>query len=402
MSRGRMRLALALVAALGAAACTETLTTPGSCPGTCPGGTIEVKDTVLSVVFNQDSAFTGYVLPGDGAGLLVSTDEPANQFLAGLRFGRRPDSVRIGDTTYAYTIDSVAISIGVTSRDPAALGIALQLYRAPAALDSGATFADLDSFATPAAFLDSIRVPDTLKSGNLRVVFSGVDLAKVAIPPGDSGVISLAVALTAGTPTGVVIGGATTATFLPQFITYASVAAVDSTRQPSPIIRVPDFDTYAEANPPAPAPDELLLGSAPSSRLLLRFDLDHDWLIGRQLLRAELLLTPVAAIPGVPGITSSVVLRNVLSDQGAKSPLVPLVAAGAGLTVGSPDTVAVEVLDLVRTWQAALNPPAQAFFVSLSPEASSFTTPVFASSRSPGGGALLRITYVTSLDFETP
>lgn len=402
MIRAHLRQALVAIGALGALACTESLTTPGHCPGTCPGGTIEVKDTTLSVVLNRDSAYSGYVLAGSGQGLLVSTDEPANEVLTGLRFGWRPDSVRIGDTTYAYTIDSVAFSIGVTSRDPAALGIALQLYRAPATLDSSVTFADLDSMAAPAAFLDSIRVPDTLQTGNVRVVLSGPDLAKVAIPPGDSGVIALVVGLTAATPTGVVIGSATTGTFLPQFITYISVAAVDSTRQPNPIVRVPDFDTYAEASPPAPPADQLLLGSAPSSRILLRFDLDHDWLIGRELLRAELLLTPAAAIPGVPGISSTAIVRNVLSDQGAKSPLVPLVAASTGLTVGSTDTVGVEVLDLVRTWQTVLDPPAQAFFVSLSPEAASFTTPAFNSSRSPAGGALLRITYVTSLDFETP
>lgn len=402
MSRARLAHALLVIAAVGVAACTESLTTPGHCPGTCPGGTIEVKDTVLSVVFDKDSAFSGYVLAGDGQGLLVSTDEPANEVLTGLRFGRRPDSVRIGDTTYAYTIDSVAFSIGITARDPTATGLALQLYRAPATLDSGVTFAGLDSLAVPATFIDSILVPDTLKSGNVRVVLSGPDLAKVAIPSGDSGVIALVVGLTAATPTGVVIGSGTTGTFLPLFITYASVAAVDSTRQPSPITRVPDFDVFAEANPPAPLPDQLLLGSAPSSRMLLRFDLDRDWLIGRELLRAELLLTPSSAIPGVPGIAATAIVRNVLSDQGAKSPLVPLVSSSTPLVVGSADTVGIEVLDLVRTWQTVLEPPAQAFFVSLSPEAATFTAPMFNSSRSVAGGALLRITYVTSLDFETP
>jgi len=62
----------------------------------------------------------------------------------------------------------------------------------------------------------------------------------------------------------------------------------------------------------------------------------------------------------------------------------------------------VEVVDIVRTWQFPTNPPAQAFFISLQPEASSFTIPIFASTRSAAGAPRLRVTYVASLDFEEP
>jgi hypothetical protein len=387
---------------LGLLACTADLTTPGVCPQTCPGGVVQVRDTVLEAVLGMDSAFTGYVLAGEGTGLLVSTLEPTNQYLAAFRFGARPDSVRIGDSLYAYTIDSVAISVGVLARDSAATGIVLQLYRAPASLDSGVTYADLASYTTPATFLDSVVVPDTLENGNLRAVFSGADLLKVAIPPADSGVLSVAVGMTADSPTGVELGSPSAGSFLPTITTYIHVAAVDSTKQPSAVQRVPTFGTYVEQNPPVPDPDQLQLGGAPSSRILIRFSVTPAALLGLEILRAELVVTPVGPIQGVPNIGTTMTARGVLSDQGAKSPLVPLLASTTSLLVGSADSVTLEVLALVKAWQLPTSPPAQAFFLSLQPEGSSFTRPVFASTRSLSGAPHLRITYVAPLDFQEP
>ncbi len=398
LTKGMWGLALLL----GLAACTEDLTTPGTCPQTCPGGVVEVKDTVLDAVFDLDSSYAGYVYPGEGSGLLVSTAGPTDQYLTTIRFGRRPDSIRVGDSTYAYTIDSVAISIGVLARDPAALGIVLQMHRAPATVDSGVTYADVASYLTPATLLDTLIVPDTMENGNLRAVFSGADLLKVDIPPADSGVLAIALGMTATTNTGVELGSTTAAQFLPSITTYITVATLDSTKQPSPIQRAPTFATYVEQNPPVMAPDQLLLGGAPSSRIIVRFSVPSSALFGVEILRAELVMTPVAPIEGVPGIPSTITARGVLSDQGAKSPLVPLLSTTTSLTAGSADSVTLEVINLVKTWQLPENPPAQAFFLSLQPEASSFTRPVFASTRSASGAPRLRITYVKPLDFEDP
>ena len=138
-----------IVLLIGLLACTEDLTTPGYCPQTCPGGVVQVKDTVLDAVFDLDSAYSGYVFAGDGSGLLVSTLGPTDQYLTTIRFGVRPDSIRVGDSTYAYTIDSVVICFGVLAKNPAATGIVLQLHRAPATVDSGVTYADVASYVTP-------------------------------------------------------------------------------------------------------------------------------------------------------------------------------------------------------------------------------------------------------------
>jgi len=389
LGAGRAALGAVGLLVIGLAGCTEDFTTPGSCPQTCPGGNIVVRDTVIDAIFDGDSTFTGYVAAGEGTGLLVSTADSADQILTAVRFGLLPDSVLIKDTLYTYTIDSLAVTIGVLARDPAATGLALQLYRAPASLDSGVTYADVAGYVTPATFLDSMVVPDTLESGNLRSVYSGADLVKFEIPPADSGVLALAVALTAGT-------------FIPTITWYVSVAEVDSANQPPAIRRVPNYATFVQQNPPVPAADQLLVGGAPSSRFIVRFDVPDSVLVGVQVLRAELLLTPVQPISGVVDIATTITARGVLSDQGAKSPLVPLLAAITPVTVGSADTVVMEVVDIVRTWQTVNNPPAQAFFISLQPEASSFTVPIFASTRSASGVPRLRVTYVAPLDFEEP
>jgi hypothetical protein len=233
-------------------------------------------------------------------------------------------------------------------------------------------------------------------------VFSGADLAKVEIPEADGGVFALAVDLTADSATGIELGSSTAATFLPTITWYISVPEVDSTRQPSPIRRVPNFGTYVEQNPPVLDPDQLQVGGAPSSRFLVRFSLPDSLLVGVEILRAELILTPAAPIAGVPGIGTSITARGVLSDQGAKSVLIPGLATTVPVIVGDTAPISVEVVELVRTWQVPVNPPAQAFFFSLQPEGSSFTVPVFASTRSASGGPRLRITYVPPLDFEEP
>lgn len=396
-------LACGAVLLIGLGACTEDLTTPGTCPQTCPGGTVEVRDTILTALADQDSAYAGYVLPGEGTGLLVSTADSADQFLSVMKFGGRPDSIRVGDTLYTYTIDSVVLSIAVLARDANALGLALQLYRAPATIDSTATYADLAGLATPGNLLDSMVVPDSLQNGSLRVVFAGADLAKVAIPPSDSGVLAIAIGMTAPTHTGVELGSPTASTFLPTMTTYATVAQVDTARQAQNILRVPTFATFREQNAPLPDPTVLRIGGAPSSRLLLRFSLPPDLKnTYTQILRAQLILTPTEPVEGVSGIPTTITARGVLADVGAKSPLVPFLAPVTSVYPDSTASSTIEVIDIVKTWQAVTNPPAEAFFVSLQPEGSSFTRPVYASSRSPSGAPKLRITYVTPLDFQEP
>ena len=215
--------------------------------------------------------------------------------------------------------------------------------------------------------------------------------------------LAIAVGMTAPDSTGVELGSPTASTFIPTFITYATVTQVDSANQAQTILRVPTFTTYREENPVVPDPTVLRVGGAPSSRILLRFSLPPEIRNSvTEILRAELILTPTGPIEGVPGIATTITARGLLADVGAKSPLVPFLAPFTSIYADSTSTSTIEVIDIVKTWQLTTNPPAEAFFVSLQPEGSSFTRPVFASSRDAVGAPQLRITYVTPLDFQEP
>lgn len=391
---------LAGLLSAGLAACTEDLTTPGFCPQTCPGGAAQLVDTVIYAVPNGDSSFVGYQVPGGGSALLVSAGLPAGEFRSVIRFGRRQDSVRVRDTLRAYTIDSVALIIGVAGRDSLQAGIWLQLYRMPATVDTAVSFADVEALYTPENFIDSVQVPDTLHTGTLRTVLTGVALDRVAIPAADSGVLALAVRISAPAATGVRIGNHLSGSLVPTFFTYTSVVLADTVVKQT-IARSPTFNTFVEQTPPVVDPDLLLLGSAPSARTLLRFALPAGIRDSAQILRATLQLLPSAAVPGLPNEPATLQVRGVLSDLGAKSPLIPLLSSVGTIETGVTDTVEVEVASLVRTWQVE-NPAAEALMLILQPEAASFTRPVFGSTRAGPGGPRIRITYVLPFGFQEP
>jgi hypothetical protein len=72
------------------------------------------------------------------------------------------------------------------------------------------------------------------------------------------------------------------------------------------------------------------------------------------------------------------------------------------ISVGSADTVRLDVTAIVQLWQLIDERP-EAIFLSLLPEAASFSRPVFGSTRSETPGPpRLRITYLKPFSFETP
>jgi hypothetical protein len=391
---------LAGLLAAGLAGCTEDLTTPGSCPQTCPGGIAQLLDTVIYAVPDGDSTFVGYQVAGGGSALLVSSGLPAGEFRSVIRFGRRQDSILVNDTLRAYAIDSVALVIGVVGRDSLQGGIWLHLYRMPATVDTGVTFADVEAMYTPENLIDSVQISDTLHTGTVRTVLTGTVLERVEIPPIDSGVLAIAVRMSAPAPTGVRIGNHLGGSLLPTFFTYTSAPVADTVVKQT-IARSPTFNTFVEESPPAADPDLLLVGSAPSARAMLRFALPPGIRDSAQILKAVLQLLPVDAVPGLPNDPATLQVRGVLTDLGAKSPLISLLSSLGTLETGVTDTVEVEVASLVRTWQVE-NPAAEALMVILQPEASTFTRPVFGSTRAGPGVPRIRITYVLPFGFQEP
>lgn len=394
--------ALLAMVAVATAACSEKLLTPVNCPELCPGGQIIIYDTVLTPILGSDTSFAGYVVASQATGFLVSNNLPAADARGYVQFIRRSDSVFVQDTARSYTIDSVAISLTINERDSLQPGIALLLYKLPPTIDSTSTFAELTAAFTPEAFLDTVEVPDTLHSGAVRALLSGETLPRVALTPADSGVLRLGVALTAPAATGVRILTVRAGTGAPTFQTYVHAAVTDTALQQVTITRVPNYNTYLTAVPfPVPTSTTLLVGGAPSARALMRFDWPSVLKDTAEIIRATLEMVPVSEVNGVANVSSTIVAQGVLVDLGAKSPLISDVSSSYTFPVPSSAPMLVEVLRTVQLWQGdAGRPPT--LFVWLSPEASSFSAPVFGSTATPASQPRLRITYVRPYQFALP
>jgi hypothetical protein len=385
--------------------CQERLTAPAECPELCPGGESRVFDTVIAPLANSDTSHLGYVARNSAGALLVSNGLAASEDRAVYRFTARPDSIEVRDTLRAYTLDSAMLALNLIARDTLVNGLKLYLYRIDPAVDIDDTFESINQQLVPTALLDSIEVPDSVNSGALQTVFRGADLDKVALPTGSGGVLAIGVAMAADQPSGVRVGssaGGTAATFV-SFVTL-DVPDTGSARRQS-VTRSPDFNAFVTASPLVPDDAFLTIGGEPSSRALLRFDLPAEVEASATIVRATLELVPQSPVLGLPSDPPLLQAKAVLADLGAKSPVATSESGFVSsdtLSVGSADTVRLDVTPIVRLWQTTDEGP-EAVFLSLLPEAASFTRPVFGSTRSGTVGApRLRITYLRPFPFENP
>ena len=403
MTRGSSRLA-ALALFAGLAGCQEQLTAPAECPELCPGGQSRVFDIVITPLANTDSSYFGYVARNAAGALLVSNGLPASEDRAVYRFTARADSISVRDTLRGYTVDSALLALNVVARDTLVNNLKLYLYRIDPVVDANATFPAIDQQLVPAVLIDSIAVPDSLGAGLVQKVLRGEDVQKVALPSGSGGVLAIGIAMAADQPTGVRLGASAAGTGA-TFVSYVTVDVPDtgSVRRQS-VTRAPAFNTFVTSSPPVPDDLFLTVGGEPSARALLRFDLPEDIEDSATIVRATLELVPRSPMLGLPSDPPLLQAKALLADLGAKSPVTTDVRfiASDTLAVGSADTVRLDVTSIVRLWQAASERP-EAMFLSLLPEAASFTRPVFGSTRSGTvGGPRLRITYLKPFPFENP
>ena len=394
----------ALLAALVVSGCQEKLTAPADCPALCPGGQPQVYDEVFTAIESADSSFAGYLQPHQAPALLVSNGLQGFEERALVRFLRRADSVSVRDTLRAYTIDSVALNFNLVARDTTLNGLQILVYRIPTAIDSATTFAGIAPAFAPESLIAAIDVPDSLISGSLRAVFGAAELSRVQIPAADSGQLAVGVRLNSPTPTGARLGslaGGAGAVFT----SYVTLDVPDTgTAKLRTIALGPAFNTYVSELPQVNDPDLLAVGGAPSARSLIRFSLPPRIRDSATIVRATLELTPVAPVTGLPTDPARLQARAVLADVGAKSP----VSSAAGrvpedtLDIGA-TTASLEAVRLVELWLGATTRPS-ALVLSLTPEAASFTRPVFYSTRAadPALRPRLRLSYLLSFPFETP
>lgn len=394
----------ALLAALVLSGCQEKLTAPADCPALCPGGQPQVYDEVFTAIEGADTSFAGYLQPHQAPALLVSNGLQGFEERALVRFLRRADSVSVRDTLRAYTIDSVALNFNLVARDTTLNGLQILVYRIPTGIDSATTFAGIAPAFAPESLIAAIDVPDSLISGNLRAVFGAAELSRVQIAATDSGQLAVGVRINSPTPTGARLGslaGGAGAVFT----SYVTLDVPDTgTAKLRTIALGPAFNTYVSDVPQVNDPDLLAVGGAPSARSLIRFSLPPRIRDSATIVRATLELTAVAPVTGLPTDPARLQARAVLADVGAKSP----VSSAAGrvpedtLDIGA-TTASLEAVRLVELWLGATTRPS-ALVLSLTPEAASFTRPVFYSTRAadPALRPRLRLSYLLSFPFETP
>jgi hypothetical protein len=384
--------------------CRERLTSPADCPALCPGGQPQILEEVISPIPGADSSFRGYVQSVAAAALPVSNGLRGFEERAIMRFAPRPDSVLVRDTLRGYTIDSVAFGFTIVARDTTLTGLELWLYRLPPQIDSTTTYAQVDPDFVPQNFIAAVPVPDTLNTGAVRLLVQGADLARIAIPPTDSGVLALGVRLNAPIVTGVRLGGSASGTG-GVFLTYATLHVPDTGTA-----RLRSFPLIATVNASvAPVPETedttlLAVGGTPAARTLIRFELPPRIRDSASVVRASLELTPVDTIRGLPNDPVRLRARAVLADLGAKSP-VDVRSIEDTVEVGTAGVVSIEIARLMQElWLGNTGP--KALVLSLAPglEAASFSRPVFFSSRAadPAVRPRLRISYILAFPFESP
>lgn len=389
--------------AFGLIGCQEKLATPGDCPALCPDTQIQVLDTALAALPSMDSTYFGYTPRAARGALLVSNGLPAGEFRSFVRFpSQRTDSILVDGAYYSLAVDTVSVSFTLRARDSTATGLTLYLHRVPLSVDTTLDFAGLDALLTPDNIVDSIQVPDTLHTGRIEALFIGDDIAKLAVPPEDSGKIAFGLTVGASKPTGVQLAldfvGSTGA---PQYQSRGSIDIADTTktRQTTSV-----FPTTADAAgyvlnddlSQAPDPNLLYVGGPGAARAIVRFELPSIVKDTAQILRATLQVTPVSPLNGLPNnpLGDSLGVSGVVADLGAKSPR--LVATGlvlfGGLPEGTQDTVSIDVTRLVTQWQSPNGPP-PTVILGQNAEGQSFMQPVFYSTRSAAGAPRLIVIY---------
>ncbi len=404
MKRGT-RLAFGLLT-LALAGCQDRITTPGTCPDLCPGDPIVIRDTTILAIPGGDSTFFGYADRSDRLGLLVSNGLEAGEYRAFVTFPViREDSVLVDNLLTELTVDSAAVTFQLQSRDTTATGLTLYLHRLPLeAADTAISFDSLQALLASTPVVDSIVVPDTLKSGLIGAYLTGDDIDKVRTSAADSGRIAFAIRVRASKPTGVRLGvdnlGSTNA---PTFEFRGSVDVADTTkRRQAALVRPADIATFGYVGTVDRSiganPDLLYLGGPAMGRGLIRFSIPAAIRDSAEIVRATLELTPASPLYGLPNnlFGDSVAVRGIVADLGAKSPTLnqgSLVWAGR-MIEGTTTPVSIEITLLANEWQSPGGPPT-VLFITHREEVygGGFMQPVFHSTRSPTGAPRLRITY---------
>lgn len=395
------RLLGAVLVVAGLAGCRERLTVPGQCPDQCPGGLMTIRDTTIEAIEGADSAFVGYVGFHDAPGLLLTNDSAVGIAHAVVAFDSLPSTIVVGGVEYQYTLDSVIVSLGITSRDTLVRSPKLLLYQLAPGVDSTLTFAELDGLFQAGTPVDTLVVPDSVVQGELNKTYKDDELAKLTIPEEHDGFLTLGIRLEADTATGVRLGSRLTEGFSPAVAFFVTINVTDDSTEVQFATPAPLYTGTVRNTTPLLDPDLLTVGGLPAARSIIRFALPPAVAQGGSLLRATLELTPARPFYGLLRDPTLMDVRAVVVDLGFKSVPISTSAASAALPISGEGVFTVEVGGIVNIWRLEPLVP-RIFYLSIDPEGQAFGEPVFLSTRSPTGRPRLRLTYTVPARLEVP
>ncbi len=427
---------LGVVAVVAVLACTEDLTAPGRCDDFCPPEKIVMHDTILDTAITRDSAYgrpIGYINP-PGAPVMFAESLP------GLRTSRaifRFNPVALlrrviapPDTTTGPLLqpDSVFVAVRIVRREAKATNLTLHVYRVPLTIDSTTTFSDpavSDSFAT--ALLRSVNLDTLLAQPKIkdavdtttghvqyRLILKFDSLA-VPFDTTDSGRVAFGVRVTADSFASISLSASEQLNGQPPsilwFNRFDSLGTFVSFRQAPRSTAGPGaFDGFVGTPGPTALDSNLLVGGLPAARSLLRLNVPRGILDSTQIVRATLILIPSDSIRGVPSDSFNLLVLPAAVDFGAKTsnladPRLP--PDSAIMRVGRPDTVQIEVTNILRRWQVDTTLPRTMILEQQSvPHLSGFfnegatlAEARFYSSRAALQRPRLRITYIPRITF---
>lgn len=404
MSPLRIVVGVALAAAVAGLGCRESVTAPGSCPGLCPAGQIRIVDTTLTGIVVSDTSYVGYVGAPEVPFLLVSSGDSL-QAVAVIKFGARDStwyptgsdsSVRIG------RVDSVALQLTVTSRDTVARNVWVLAYRLPAFFDTSITRADVLPYLADSLLVDSVAIPDTLKSGlvTARIRAGVLD----SIPPSDTNVVSLALVAHGSAPVTVAFASSEEVTGAPHLYWYVHAPVPRDTLSHTMTVGS-QFDSFVYQPSSTNEATALLAGGLPSARAILQFRLPPEAIDSVGLVRATLILTTAGRVKGLPDEHFRLSARGIIRDFGAKSVIFMDTSAGgtAPLVAGDSGEIHIEVARLLRVWGTASGDSLpRAMMLMSASEGGGLGSVAIARHTAGAAAPRLRLTYIRPYAFGVP
>ena len=323
-------------------------------------------------------------------------------------------------------------------RDSAALNLRLELYRLPLGIDSTSTYAgtdpafggtpvrvvNLDSLVALPGRRDSVTGDSVLSVDSVRhaVTFSlKFDTTQIPFVVADSGRLAFGLRVTADAPASAAFGSSEVGSG-PEVAWFIRVDSAGTLLERPLQRRLVGFDGFVFDPPPDTLAsnntlrsDTLTVGGVPASRALLRLTLPRAIRDSSQIIRATLILVPVAPVPAAPPDSFFLMVNHVAADLGAKSPIAndTIAPKSALFGPGLADTVQIEVTSLLRFWQFDTT-SATAMYLRLLAldrvdstqlvgfEGSTFTALQLGSSRTPAFRPALRLTFVRRYKFGQP